>query len=630
MLSLACAAGCGSASSGVPPVLEGSVTGPQLDNYDRAMESFAQRAQFDTVVAMEAVCRELNRWIDDTRPEVDWAKDELVDRMPEIYHQIVSTSELERLRFDAADYFYLEESAWMHAVAEWASLPRRTGHLALWQRQAAARLDESRRKELFRADDRLAATMRVFDPTLSDSDADQLARAFRLFDWTVRNTQLDPLLPAAKGPVAGPAVEPDQAGANQNVPLAWRGIPGPGYLRSPREVLLLGHGDAWQRARVFIQLCRQQQIDAVMLGFDEGTRTSRAQPWLPAVFVNEQLYLFDTWLGIPLPDESGGGIATLAKVLAQPSLVTSLDLPKVEVRNDTPDSAAADQGAEQPDPPLYPLAERKLKQIVALIDATPPALSKRMKILEGKLTASQKMILTARPSELAKRVQQSEGITQVYLWTLPIDTMAFRAALEELGRRNMQAVQEFFDEELLVSGLGPLALGRRRHFQGALDKRLDEDTDGAIATYQEAWLPTGVIDRLESDARAQAELQVVREPGEDEATWKEKVRRAQFFFRAAWAHAQFWSGVAMYDAENYDNASDWLKRTIEAGTDTPWTALARYNLARSYEATGRWDQARRLYLQDDSPQRFGNRLRATMIEKLLDENPPASGEVLNP
>ena len=54
-----------------------------------------------------------------------------------------------------------------------------------------------------------------------------------------------------------------------------------------------------QRARIFILLARQLHIDAVMLGIE--TRSGRPRAWLPAVLLGDQLYLFDTQLGLPIP-----------------------------------------------------------------------------------------------------------------------------------------------------------------------------------------------------------------------------------------------------------------------------------------------------------------------------------------
>ena len=74
----------------------------------------------------------------------------------------------------------------------------------------------------------------------------------------LRNIQLDPLPPVPRDPLA-------TAGAGETIMPSARGEVGPGYAHLPIEILLYGHGDAQERARIFILLCRQVGIDAVML-----------------------------------------------------------------------------------------------------------------------------------------------------------------------------------------------------------------------------------------------------------------------------------------------------------------------------------------------------------------------------
>src|SRR5690606_14768796 len=61
-----------------------------------------------------------------------------------------------------------------------------------------------------------------------------LAVAQRLFDWTIRNIQL--------------------TDSNQS-----------GIVHQPWQILMYGHGTAEHRAWVFAELCRQRQLDVVML-----------------------------------------------------------------------------------------------------------------------------------------------------------------------------------------------------------------------------------------------------------------------------------------------------------------------------------------------------------------------------
>jgi hypothetical protein len=84
--------------------------------------------------------------------------------------------------------------------------------------------------------------------------------------------------------------------------------------------------------------------------------------------------------------------------------------------------------------------------------------------------------------------------------------------------------------------------------------------------------------------------------------------------------ASYWLGLVPYDTGRYDVAVDWLKtRTLEAGDGQTWIPGARYNLARSYAALGKLQQARDLLLLDDSPQQHGSLLLAQRLRQRLEQ-----------
>ena len=81
-----------------------------------------------------------------------------------------------------------------------------------------------------------------------------------------------------------------------------------------------------QRAWVFILLGRQQGLDIVMLAVPDPDRSNQPRPWLPALVRGDQLYLFDTSLGLPIPGPGGKGVATLAQAAEDESILNGLDL----------------------------------------------------------------------------------------------------------------------------------------------------------------------------------------------------------------------------------------------------------------------------------------------------------------
>ncbi len=243
-----------------------------------------------------------------------------------------------------------------------------------------------------------------------------LAVAERLFDWTVRNIWLTP--------------DEDTSGEPQLPHL-------------PYETLLLGRGTAQDRAWVFILLARQQGLNVVMLGVaDEPGGTVR--PWLPALVLDDELYLFDPWLGLPIPGPEPDSVATLSQVIADESLLRKLDL---------------DQ--EHP----YPVQAADLKHVVAYVEASPPALSRRMALVESRLSGENKMKLTSPGSSLAERVEKIPHIDDAKLWPVPLD--AYLARTRRTPAQTQAATREMVLYRDACPEAGPgVALQRRIRRQG--------------------------------------------------------------------------------------------------------------------------------------------------------------------
>ncbi|QDT95410.1 hypothetical protein [Gimesia aquarii] len=96
---------------------------------------------------------------------------------------------------------------------------------------------------------------------------------------------------------------------------------------SPYEICILGAGSAEQRAWVYINLMRQLRIDAVLF------RPAKPAPFklLVGVLIDEEIYLFDPVLGLPIPatEQPANSIliqnpATLASVYKSPEILKNI------------------------------------------------------------------------------------------------------------------------------------------------------------------------------------------------------------------------------------------------------------------------------------------------------------------
>ncbi len=375
--------------------------------------------------------------------------------------------------------------------------------------------------------------------------------ALALFDWTIRNIQLD---------------ESDQ----------------PGFVHQPWQALMYGHGTAEMRAWVFAGLCLQQQLDVVMLSVKDAEGNLRW--WLPAVFADGELYLFDTRLGLPILDAQAEKIATLSDVVADPSLLRNLDVDEEH---------------------SYPFTEDDLGHVSTSIVATPLQLSRRAAALQNALHGEDFVVLQAPGSGLVDSIEKLPNINDVKLWSYPYE--------EQLAEESMKRPQrELAAQQAAAFSQRPRYWKARvLHFLGTKPVPISQQDDPlarprlghreAIQHYQhgEIRTPDAVLDQLEA--------------GE------------QMIYRAIKYSASYMLGLLSYDLGKFEVSEDWLRRrTLEANPQGFWTAGARYNLARTLEAMGKNAEAIEILEADQSPQRHGNLLRARRIAATKDTDSPSA------
>ena len=304
--------------------------------------------------------------------------------------------------------------------------------------------------------------------------------------------------------------------------------------------------------------------------------------------------------GLPLPGPAGEGIATLSQVVADPKLLRQLDL----------------EGG-----PAYPVGESQLKQVVALIDVEPAAASRRMAILEKGLASSQRIDLALEPSKLQSQLAKHQEIAVVSLWRVPLEAAFYAARQNERRSARHENERELsifrmtapVDDVLMGEG-NPLTWGRNLQLQGRLQSTENERVVGARTLYMESRRPDQEIEALATSPTAQRAYGLTAKLPKDEKFRQQVLDRQLELSRRAKQHATYWLSLTYCDDGKYDTAAEWLdERTLHAPLPSPWAAGALYNLARCYEQLGRWDDARQLLAEDDSPQKHGNQLRAKSI-----------------
>ena len=374
--------------------------------------------------------------------------------------------------------------------------------------------------------------MRNVARTAEGEQIDELVRASKLFDWIVRNIQLD-----AK---ESPATQ---------------------FARTPGQTLLLGHGDARDRAWLFVAMARQAYLDVVVLGFANPADSQDVKFWLPALLLEDQLYLFDTRLGLAVPGPDGQPVATLEQVVVDAGLLRQLDL-------------------DESHP--YPVTADDLSHVVALVEASPPYLARRMEIFENNLAGARKLVLTVQADELLERLRALPHVADARLWSLPFESIVQQS---NFTREQQQTLLY----ELQPFQMPALWNGRLHHLKG-----LYVGDNSANHFYQAARPPDEEIETQVPDMQG------------------------QMLIKSAKRNASFWLGLVAFERGRYQPAIEhFTKRTLEASPGGPWTHGARYNIARAHEASGNVEEAIRILETDNSPQRHGNRLRARLLRESL-------------
>lgn len=394
--------------------------------------------------------------------------------------------------------------------------------------------------------------------------------AEQLFDWTVRHIQLE-------------GAEPEKVHH---------------LARDPWEILLYGTGTAEQRAWVFANLCRQQGLPAVLLTATKTNTDGQAADkfWCAAILSQGEIYLFDPALGFPIPGVGGEGIATLTAAANDPGVLRQLDLD---------------------DEHRYPWSQEDLQHVEAKIVRSPLSLSRRAALLQERLVGQSAFVIADDPAPWSDAFGNHEAIQRVALWAWPFEVLDRQLAMGLAQNRNQRVRAAL---EFRVFAFEPrLWKARALHFRGpseiAADGTAEEDDDAidghkeAIKLYQSAVATSWEVAGQQSDEKRQT-MQAARE------------------------NAVYWLGLLKMDQGLTESngkdleiaATSWFQQVLASKPPSAWLQGTRYNLARTYEALGRTEEAIELYEKDDSPQWYGNRLRSRWLRetKARSEQPAGS------
>lgn len=591
--------GCKDEPPSRSPAASTSANRTQLDHL-RLLEGMLHGEQrLDSAAFGNETVRLLNQWRLNVPSSVEWEADPLLAQWTgalgeEVSKQISSDDYLE------ADARYLRQQAWADSLSQWLPKKQRVADFLLLLESTLASVSEEQMATLRLSPTPLADLLQIRYPNLTSEQTRDLASAMVAFDWSVRNIQLDELreVPGENELSILALVE-----GRRDLPASM-GVPGPGYTQYVDGVLAHGHGDAWQRGRVFMAIATAMGLETAWLGIrpTEETPLGESTPWVVAVRIGEDAFLFDPVLGLPIPTQANDGIATWNEVRQNPALLSRLDIADFE------------RSGRSTRPLPYRVTAGDLSRVVVLLDVNPSALSERMALLEKSLTGNSRVSLVRYPTVEATNWKELQGIQEVGLWDVSALTAVYRRVYEAAARNRHERVivDYLFNEQSLE--IGGLQTGRHLALLGRFEtsERFSGEAS-AKEIFQAMRYTDAFIDSLDTDGQLRRQFGVdtdgalsVEERNQMTSILKQQLRSVRVV-------AVLWMGLVHYELGDAGSARQWLSQVEEFDWRESWGDAGRYNLGRAYELQRKDEEAAKVYQQIGGPQEAGNALRARLL-----------------
>lgn len=546
---------------------EGSKPKENRDSLREAFRYLPQLIRLDRTAAIQEINYQLNTWSKSVTNPPDWKPSGLLDSIPASMRTIDFAERTNKLEFAEPECEYMLQCQLMRQISQWV-------------------LERPYRDELFR--DWMESQKKV----LSSEEGAKLESALKLFDWTVCNVAVE-----------GSSEDVERLVTNPDLPLSDSALV---YRQLPWQTAMFARGDAWERARLFSQLCFSQGIDTCVLALPSlsgATENSVLRLWCLGVPIGDEIYLFEPRWGLPMPNPNGPGIATLSQTRSDPNVLRRAKLP----------------GRFE-----YPVEQKDLSTLIALIDAEPFAVGRTMYTLERSLTGENRQRLSLDADAVEKRLLGIDPKLQVRLWNVPwlanVYNLAVRKRLDDMSPFSMGYMERF---GIFITDT-PISRARMLHFKGQFDSTID--ALGALRTYMDFRVDEQTLKELLYDRDLQKSFGVIKRPNEPMEAFEARVTMAQNFFRKSKFDIGIFLAMAKTDLGEPEVAIDWLsKRLLDfKGTDR-WHAQAHYLLGRNYETLHDTNAAIEQYKFEATPQAAGNRIRIRRLE--MASNPASSTEV---
>ncbi|MDR2763032.1 MAG: hypothetical protein LBB88_10545 [Planctomycetaceae bacterium] len=332
-------------------------------------------------------------------------------------------------------------------------------------------------------------------------------------------------------------------------------------LQLPWQSVLLGSASELDRAWVFVELLRQQRIDAAMLAVEDEKNAGEVVVWGVGVLIDGEIYVFVPEYGTPLPAKDGltlaedgtltcKGVATFSQILKDDSLLRQLDIS---------------------DAKKFPITSERLKKSTLFLVASPETVSMRMKVLEADLSGDSNMILYTDIGEQRRLLSDAKLATsaRAAIWSHP-----FRAKFDQFFK--YAVIGSYLDIFRTTNPISkrrnfPLWSGRILYFKGEITGQ-----DGAMTCYQDAKI----------SEREMIELRAVPEFRNN--------RTLSQILQLTTNQAVFWLGIASFERDSIESAKDSMKGLTSSAVNL-WAVAESYILGRIAEREKDYESAIRHY-----------------------------------
>lgn len=593
LLLIVITCGCQQNDLLIEDLLDSQMASMKVDDLTRTLDFVFSDGRFNQKEFEEKISVGLSRWskevVESGEYDGDWAPHSDFTELLNEYagKEVKNGNDLSYLNSDG---YFIQQAAWLKRIGERVTTTDISGMYELQRLQA---------KKAGKDSAEFIDYVTACHSDLKAEDAQDLANAMRLFDWVTRNIQL-----LAEEKLDEEARERYRLSREEGLPDPESGIPGLGYRHYPWQTLLFGRGDFVEKAKLFILLCEQSGLEAVMLAYsNEDTQT----PWLPAVEIGGKLYLFDTLLGLPIPGEAPGSVATLSEIQADGGLLTQLDL--------TVDESTLDETK-------YRVRPDQIKELVALIYASPESISHRMKFLEDRLVGTRRLRLTAKSDETRAGLPELDGLS-TEIWDIAFKTQQYRNAVAEaveaaiLDTRVKAKLGWYGEEEDYINRYVIYRTARNLYFIGKFESERDSRRANAIQRFSSIMYSDEQIDGLGTNRSLLFQLGIWKDKGQNINDFNQRLRGTQELMRLVRRDSGYFLAQATFDNGNIPTSANWLKRVKENGFSERWNTGVDYLTGRSYEARKEYDRAIEHYSKGEFDQFHGNLIRARQLKEAL-------------